>query len=375
MARAPVLQDIEALPEADRLDGFAHPRHTRSVIGHDDAQRMLAEGVRAGRLHHGWLVTGLEGIGKATLGYALARHLLARPDEREAAAQSLAVPEGSVAQRQVAALSHPDLLVLRRPWDSKAKRHTTTIPVDEVRRLRMFLGHTAEAASWRVVLVDTADDLNLAAANAVLKSLEEPPPRTVFILISSEPGRLLATIRSRCRTLALSPLAPPDLKAAVGQAMTASENGTPPAPSDWPGLIELSRGSVRRALEVSSSGGLKLYERVHAIFAGMPKIDWTSVHALSDDLAGAAAEQKFEAFFEFWMDLLSRLIRAQATGEGSVKDIALARVLIGNGQLPAFASAWSDIAMAKAETMALNLDRKALIMDIVARLSVAAARK
>ena len=166
MARAPALQEIEASPEADRLDGFPHPRQTRSVIGHDVAQQMLAEGVRSGRLHHGWLFTGPEGIGKATLGYALARHLLARPDERDAAAASLVIPVSSIAYRQVTALSHPDLLVLRRPWDPKTKRQTSTIPVDEVRRLRMFLGHKAEAASWRVVLVDAADDLNASAANA-----------------------------------------------------------------------------------------------------------------------------------------------------------------------------------------------------------------
>ena len=372
MARAPALQEIEASPEADRLDGFPHPRQTRSVIGHDVAQQMLAEGVRSGRLHHGWLFTGPEGIGKATLGYALARHLLARPDERDAAAASLVIPVSSIAYRQVTALSHPDLLVLRRPWDPKTKRQTSTIPVDEVRRLRMFLGHKAEAASWRVVLVDAADDLNASAANALLKSLEEPPPRVVFILISSEPGRLLATIRSRCRILALAPLEPDHLKAAVGQAVAASENGTPPAPSDWPGLIELSRGSVRRALGVSSSGGLKLYGRVHAIVSALPRIDWATVHTLSDELAGAAAEQKFESFFEFLMDLLGRLVRARSTGEGSPADLALARKLIADAQLPVFAAAWSDIAAAKAETMALNLDRKALIMDTISRLAAAA---
>ena len=377
MARAPAVQEIEALPESDRLEGFPHPRHTRSVIGHDGAVGMLAESVAGGRLHHGWLLVGPEGIGKATLAYALTRTLLATVTEREAGGHSgaghpLAVPETSVAFRQVAALSHPDLLLLRRTWDPKAKRHTASIPVDEVRRLRMFLGHKAEAHAWRVVLVDTADDLNAAAANAILKSLEEPPPRTVFILLSSEPGRLLPTIRSRCRLLALAPLGPESLKTAVGQAIAASETGKPPTLSDWPRLTELAQGSVRRALGVNSTGGLKIYERVQTLVAALPKVDWTAAHALSDELAGAAAEQKFEQFFDFLLDLLSRLVRARATGDGSPADRALAAQLIGGDRLPLFAATWSEIGAAKAEALALNLDRKGLILDTIARLSTAA---
>ena len=372
MARAALLQDVEAPPEADRLDGFPHPRHTRLLYGHDAVQQMLAEQVRAGRMHHGWLLTGPEGIGKATLAYALTRHLLARLAERDPAARKLAVSDASVAHRQVSSLSHPDLLLLRRPWDTKTKRHTTTIPIDEVRRLRMFLGHTAESADWRVVLIDSADDLANAAANAVLKSLEEPPPRTLFILLSSEPGRLLPTIRSRCRTLPLARLGPEDLKAAVEQAITAGEDGKPPSPSDWPRLNELSQGSVRRALGISSTGGLKIYDRVLALVSALPHVDWTAVHTLSDELAGNAAEQKFESFDEFLMDLLARLIRARATDHGSPADLALARKVIAEHRLADFAAAWTDIAAAKADTMALNLDRKGYILENVARLSRAA---
>lgn len=372
MARKPALQEIEATPEADRLEGFPHPRHTRAVIGHDATQQMLLERVRSNRLHHGWLITGPEGIGKATLAYAFTRHLLAKSGERDPSATTLAVSETSVAYRQVTALSHPDLLLLRRPWDQKAKRHTASIPIDEVRRLRMFLGHKADGDAWRVVLVDTADDLAAAAANALLKSLEEPPPRTVFILLSSEPGRLLPTIRSRCRLLNLSPLAPDDLQAAVSQALTTSESGSPPSPGEWPRLIELSQGSVRRALAATSTGGLKIYERVLATVTALPKIDWAAVHTLSDEMAGAAAEQKFEQFYEFLLDLLARLVRAEATGSGTPADLALARRLMSDGRLPAFAAAWSDTAAAKSEAMALNLDRKGLIMDTIARLATAA---
>jgi DNA polymerase III subunit delta' len=340
-------------------------------MGHDATQAMLSAAVLDGRIHHGWLITGPEGIGKATLAYALARYLLARTDERDQVPGRLIVPETSVAQRQVAALSHPDLLVLRRPWDQKAKRHSSQIIIDEVRRLRMFLGHKAEALQWRVVLVDSADDLNISAANAILKSLEEPPPRTVFMLLSSEPGRLLPTIRSRCRQLPLASLPPDALKAAVDQAITASENGKSPGPSEWPRLYELSKGSVRRALNISSTGGLKIYEKVVSSVSALPRIDWVQLHTLSDELAGAAAEQKFEQFFEFLLDLLARLIHARATGVGSQADLALATQLIPQQRLALFAAAWSDITAAKTEAMALNLDRKALILETMLRLASA----
>ena len=158
-------------------------------------------------MHHAWLLAGREGIGKATFAYRLARHVLARPEERDPFGQSLEVAADSTAARQVAALSHPGLLVLRRPYDTRTKRFGASIPVDEVRRLKSFLGLTAGDGAWRVVIVDAADDLNINAANALLKSLEEPPKRAVFLLVSSEPSRLLPTIRSRSRRLDLAALA------------------------------------------------------------------------------------------------------------------------------------------------------------------------
>ena len=214
MARAPAMVEAEELPEADRLEGFPHPRVTQALIGHADAEREMAEAFAGGRMHHAWLITGREGIGKATLAYRLARHVLARPQERDAAGKSLEVGAETTAARQVLALSHPGLLVLRRPWDPRAKRFAASILIDEVRRLRSFLGHTAGDGAWRVVIVDAADELNINAANALLKSLEEPPTRAMFLLIASEPSKLLPTIRSRCRRLDLQPLAPEDLRRA-----------------------------------------------------------------------------------------------------------------------------------------------------------------
>jgi len=171
MARAPLATEIEALPEADRLDDFPHPRETRGLFGQDVAQATLSEALASGRMHHAWLLSGPAGIGKATLAYQFARAALARPEERDLFGQGMAIEPNSPTDRQVRVLSHPGLLVIRRTCDPKTKRFSQTIAVDEVRRLRSFLALSPEEQGWRVVIVDSADDLNANAANASMASV------------------------------------------------------------------------------------------------------------------------------------------------------------------------------------------------------------
>lgn len=373
MARAPLVADAEALPEADRLDDFPHPRETRSLVGQGAALSMLTDALAGGRMHHAWLLSGPKGVGKATLAYQFAKIALARPEERDLFGPGLSIEPNSPTDRQVRAMSHPGLLVLRRTYDPKAKRFSQTIPVDDVRRLKAFLALTAEAQGWRVVVVDSADDLNANAANALLKSLEEPPPRTIFLVVTSAPGRLLATIRSRCRIVALEPLADADLKRAAAQALTSAGKAVPEA-HDWESLLPPAQGSVGRALTLFGGGGLALQGRIDAILNGLPKLDAKAVHALGDDLQGAAQERKFELFFELYQATLARLIAAQATGEGPERDVALAGRLIGAERLATFAELWETTARDKADTSALNLDRKSLILGSFARLEAASRR-
>jgi len=367
MARAPTVQEFEHLPEADRLDGAPHPRMTAKMFGHRHADETLARGLASGRMHHGWLLSGAAGIGKATLAYRFARAALSQPDERDSAGKSLSVSSETSGSRQVRALSHPGLLVVRRPYLIKDKRLAATIPVDEVRRLRQFLAMSVEPSAWRVVIVDSADELHHSAANALLKSLEEPPPRTIFLLITSEPGRLLATIRSRCRILAMEALSPPDLRAAATQALDA-EDKTAPATAEWPVLERISQGSVRRALSLIQGGGTALNQSLEEHLSGLPKLDWVALHTLSDKLAPTAAAQQYDLFFDLLTGTLSRLIRAAGTGVGDPSDVALARRLIGDARLASFADLWETITREKAEADALNLDRKTMILDTFARL-------
>ena len=363
MARAPAVIEIEAPPEVDRLEGFPHPRETQTVFGHAASERALVDAFAAGRMHHAWLLTGRTGIGKATLAFRLARFLLASPGERKHPETSLDIDANSVAARQVLALSHPGLLVLRRPWLTTTKRFATTIPIDEVRRLRGFLGHTAAEGTWRVVIVDTADDLNPNAANALLKSLEEPPTRTVFILLASEPGRLLPTIRSRCRILPLAPLRPDDLRRAASAA--AGQEGSQNLPESMEALAD---GSVRRLLELSDGTGTKLHERIQAILSALPKIDWGAAHALADDLGSPAADQRFETFFTVLLSVLAKAIRNAAAEQGAVP----AAWTIPSERAPVWADLWETIGREKEEAVELNLDRRALILSTLSRLAAAA---
>ncbi|MBV8849589.1 MAG: DNA polymerase III subunit delta', partial [Methylobacteriaceae bacterium] len=192
------------LPEADRLENAPHPRETMGFVGHKAAERAVLDTYRAGRMPHAWIIGGPEGIGKATLAWRVARFLLANPDPQNVVvqrAEALDVDPASPAARQIAALSSPDIAVLRRQWNDKVKKLYTEIRVDEVRAAMRIFQHAAGGGGWRIAIIDSADELNRNAANALLKMIEEPPPRSLFLLIAHRPGRILPTIRSRCRLL------------------------------------------------------------------------------------------------------------------------------------------------------------------------------
>ncbi|MGI9409965.1 MAG: DNA polymerase III subunit delta' [Hyphomicrobiaceae bacterium] len=374
MARRTTALETETFPEADRLEGFPHPRETAKLFGHGEAQAEFASAFASGRLHHGWIVTGAEGIGKATLAYQLARYVLSADQERSwSDDQGIGYREGSTADRQVRSLSHPALLVIRRSYDIRNKRLPTQISVDEVRRLKGFLTHKAGNDAWRVVIVDRTEELTLNAANALLKSLEEPPPRAVFLLVAAEPGRLLATIRSRCRLLPLQPLANEELVPAATQAVAESDLDLEVTGDDAQ-MLAAAGGSVRRFLELSSGDGGEISSFVDRLLAAGGRPDWQARHALAERLAATAAQQNYEMFFHVLFERLGRLIRVRAGGSGSEAERQRSMQLISPDGLATWVDLWETLQREKLDIQTLNLDRASFLLDAMARIDEAAAR-
>ena len=353
-----------AVAEPDRLEGFSSPREVDRLFGHDEAMREFADALAGGRMHHAWLIVGPEGVGKATLAYHFARTVLA---EGEAGRRPEDIGADHPLFRKVEALSHPNLLLLRRSYNDKTKRYSQFIGVDEVRRLKAFLGNTAGEEGWRVVIVDRADDLNQNAANALLKALEEPPPRTLFLLVSSAEGRLPVTIRSRARTLRVASLAEQDLEQAVRAALARDDREADA--KTLATALALSQGSVRRALELVSGEGIELYDEIIAFFEALPELDGARLHRLVERIGGFSNTEQLELFLALLLGLIERLIRFTATGEGATRDEQkLAKRLISRGNLAHWAEAWEAISEARAEAFEYNLDRSLLVLETWFRL-------
>jgi len=346
----------DAAPEIDALDGLPLPRQRGDLVDQLAAERVLLDAYRSGRIHHAWILGGPKGIGKATLAFRFARFVLAHPDPKSpavAAARDLAVDLDHPVARRIAGGAHMDLLHLRRPWDDKAKRFKQDLPIDEIRRTVGFFGSTAGEGGWRIAIVDAADDLNANAANALLKILEEPPPRSLFLVVAHAPGRLLPTIRSRCRRLDLDVLAPHKIAEALG------DFGVEGDPATFAAAADLSDGSLRRAVLLVQNDGVKLWRSLEKIVAGLPELDVRAAHAFADLVAARGADDTFDIAVDFLLDIAS----------------ARARTLLesrGNAAAARFAEAHDEIVRAIARTEALNLDRKAAILSAIRTLAEAA---
>ncbi len=344
----------DAGDEPDRLAGFAHPREATHLVGHHDAQAAILEGLRQGKLHHAWLIGGPEGIGKATFAYMVAKQLLGLKGGPAPTGDRLDVDPARQASRLVSNLAHPDLVVLRRQPATDKKAAATMIAVETVRRALDVFASTPSDGGWRVCVVDSADDLNASAANALLKVLEEPPARAIFLIIAHQPARVLPTIRSRCRKLALRPLAEAEITVVLDGLDVDADSATIGQ------AIALADGSVRRAISRLDPETAALIGGTRGLLARLPDMDIPGVLAMSDQLAGRAAEADFAVFME--------------TIEDWVRQLLHANLAAGAHRLAPLAEVWDKTARAVRETDALNLDRRPLVLSIFQDLSEAVSR-
>jgi len=329
------------------------PRETTALFGHKEAERALLEAYKGGRIPHAWLIGGPPGIGKATLAFRLARFVLAHSDPLAAEVQratSLAVGPDHPVARRIAAQAQGDLLVLERGVNEQTGKLYTVIRVDDVRRTTSFFGSTAGEGGWRIAIVDAVDDLQREGANALLKVLEEPPQRSLLLLISHAPGRELPTIRSRCRRLLLRPLGTEDVIHALAEA--TGRHASEPEASQ---AAEASEGSVGRALTLLDATSQALRQKVLSLIAQLPNPDPRALHTLGETISGNDPKT-LEAF----MDLVNGWLSTRLTESSQ-----------GTAQMARVAETWEKVNQAAREAEVYNLERKPLVFTIFVALAEA----
>jgi DNA polymerase III subunit delta' len=328
------------------------PRETVSLYGHQDAEATLLDAYRGGQFPHAWLVGGPHGIGKATLAYRMARFVLAQPvaaTPTVRGATSLAVEASHPAARHIAAGTHGGLLVLERTLNDRGVLRSE-ISVEDARATIAFFGSTSADGGWRVCIVDTVDELNANSANALLKVLEEPPARSLFLLVSNAPARVLPTIQSRCRKLLLRPLDSADVMRAAADAADIN-----PDDKSLKEAAGLSEGSVARALLLLGGESLGLQHRTEALLNALPHLDPKGMHGLGDSLAG-----NDRAALLAFVDTLERWMGAQL--RGGAKDLP---------RLARLSEVWENVSRAVRETQEFNLERKPLVFSVFGMLAEA----
>ena len=338
--------------------GVPTPRKNVVLAGHDAAEADFLASVEIGRMHHAWLICGPRGIGKATLAYRMARYVLARPSAAMAgsgpslfgvdlpdvgpATNSLSIDPAHPVVRRIAAGGHSDFLAVEPSVDEKTKKRRKEIVVGDVRAIGSFLSMTPGEGDWRVVIIDAADEMNGNAANVLLKVLEEPPKQALILLVAHNPGRLLPTIRSRCRRLVLQPLKDPTM------ADLLMRYAPDVAPDDLPRLVALAGGSIGEALKYADDGGLEIYEAASDLLTGLPNLDIPALHKLGDKLARDTSGEGFRTLGV----ILSRWLA----------EAAKSAVIPGPGNVR-WAELWSEMNGLFRKAESVNLDCKQITLN------------
>ncbi len=353
---------IEAV---DRPSAWVEPRANPHLVGHEAAVETLIQAWQSERLAHAWLLAGPRGIGKATLAFHFARFVL-----DGGAATGLAMAADHPIFQRVAAGGHSDLSVIERGIGERGKRRAEIV-VDDVRKANAALSLTAGEGGWRVVIVDAADDMNRNAVNALLKRLEEPPNRVLFLLVSHGPSRMPATVRSRCRLLTMRPLPESELDRILAEAMTDLPE------EERRALARLAEGSPGRAASLAEQGGVALYRSVVGLVNALPELDARPLHKLGDGLSGRDGVDRFRTLAELILWWLGRSIRAAAQDElRTMEEIipgenASARLFEG-AALDRWVGVWENLRRSFAQADGLNLDPKQVLISAFTTLQEAA---
>ena len=277
------------------------------IVGQDRAVEQFTSAWASRKLHHAWLLAGPRGVGKASFALAAARRVLADAAEPPSNLPGLETPDDHPMVRLVEAGSHPDMRWLERLPKEKGEGLARDITIHQVRTLGEFMGMTAALSPWRVAVIDSMDELNKEASNALLKMLEEPPANTLFFLVSHAPGRLLPTIRSRCRRLDFAKL-DDDAMTSVLQAQALELSA-----AERERVIAMSFGSAGRALAFAELGLANLEEAALSI---LRRGDPTNARRseLASELAKKGSAERYAAFLDLAPSLIAREARTLQGG-------------------------------------------------------------
>lgn len=334
------------------------PKDNPYLIGHEKAESFVLEAWRQNNLHHALLISGEKGIGKATFAYRIARFLLQADETKRNNYKSLEISPESSVFRQINSGSHPDLKVIERGYIKTDRqkiikaiqsgnymsdeelsdlKKSSEIVIDDIREINDFLSKSSANDNWRVVLIDCADEMNRSSSNALLKALEEPPHKTLMMLISHNPAILLPTIRSRCTKIELHPLTD-NLVASLLRRYRPELNET-----KIKKLCSMAKGSIGKAIQYADNHAEEFYEELKALSDAGNNFH---IAQMLKFCSTAATEDNYELFKEL---VLKFLLEKARSGK----------------KVDSFAALFDKATATFRETEALNLDKKQAITDIM----------
>ena len=364
---------------SDQIEGYPHPKFTGNLFGHQSAEQEFIKCFKAGKLHHSWLITGSKGIGKATFAWQIAKFLLTQPITTREAKELFSNSDDNQSSNidknlnrtitaRILAESEPRLAIIRKSFDEKRKTFRSKIRVDEIRQLKTFFSLSVADGGCRVAIIDCADDLNVNAANALLKTLEEPPKDTVFLLISHNPQSLIPTIKSRCRELRLSSLRERDLRSALRQL-----NLTIPE-SDGEIYSLLGSGSVGNSIRLLEHDGANLYRILLSFLNQLPNLNGFELDKFIGTIAGNKNRSRLELFVELLNIVIARISKAGIMGHTPADQILAEEKEIFRKLCPnsIVAAKWAELAQTQSKNLkhglAVNLEPGSLILDTIFRI-------
>ncbi len=349
----------DSLDEIPDIDGDHPPRLTRALVGHAAQQQTFLSAMNGKRMPHAWLLTGPKGVGKASFAYLAARAALS-----SGVTQALSPAQETAESHLIEEASHPDLFILQRRYNEKTGKFRGDIPVDDARALKQSFGLSAGRGGWRVAVIDSIDDMNKNGVNALLKLIEEPPEKCLFLIVCHQPGRVLDTIRSRCRTLAFNALSEPELQQIVHHRLNSVD------PNEAAAASFLADGSAGYALSLAALGGFELYREMVGVLETAPRTNIEKLHDLASRFGARAEPAQFDLFCYLFSGWLHRLARCAATGEvfqpvfeGEAELVN--RLIAGQLDLAGLVSLWEKVGKDAHLVQSLNLDKKQAVIEWV----------